>query len=279
VSLGLVTAAPVLAEVWSLQISSTTGGSVTTPGEGFFCCWNLTGEVVDLVASPDAGYLFVNWSGDVGTIADVYAATTTISMYDSYSITANFVRLYDLTVSSTAGGSVTTPGEGSFVYGEGTVVNLVATPDAGYQFDYWSGDVGTIANVNAASTTITMNGDYSIMARFGSSLYLECLVSPNPTEVGQETYFMAAASGGVPPYSWSWTINSTEVATTQNTTHIFATAGNYSVGVTVTDSLYNSVYAWYFVTVNPALPTGRRQRAHSVMRMSHRLPSPCRLKR
>ena len=40
--------------------------------------------------SPDEGYRFVEWTGDVGTIADVYAAATTITMNGDYSITANF---------------------------------------------------------------------------------------------------------------------------------------------------------------------------------------------
>jgi len=40
---------------------------------------------------------------------------------------------YDLSISSTAGGSVTTPGEDTYTYDEGEVVNLVATPDAGYR--------------------------------------------------------------------------------------------------------------------------------------------------
>jgi hypothetical protein len=150
--------------VYDLTTSSTEGGSVTTPGEGTF--YYDEGTVVDLVATPDEGYRFDEWTGDVGTIADVNAATTTITMNGDYSITANFVAIYDLTTSSTAGGSVTTPGEGTFVYDEGTVVDLVATPDAGYRFDEWTGDVGTIADVNAASTNITMNGDYSITANF-----------------------------------------------------------------------------------------------------------------
>lgn len=78
---------------------------------------------------------------------------------------------YDLFISAAAGGHVTTPGEGLFTgYNPGAVVNLVATPDAGYGFVNWTGDVGTIANVNAATTTITMNGDYSITANF-ESLY------------------------------------------------------------------------------------------------------------
>jgi hypothetical protein len=71
-----------------LVISSTEGGSVITPGEGEF--HYVCGTVVDLVASPDPGYKFVNWSGDVATIADVHAASTTITMSCWYSITANF---------------------------------------------------------------------------------------------------------------------------------------------------------------------------------------------
>jgi len=71
-----------------LVISSTEGGSVTTPGEGTFPYF--TGGVAYLVASPSAGYRFVNWSGDVDTIADVHDASTTITMDDWYLITANF---------------------------------------------------------------------------------------------------------------------------------------------------------------------------------------------
>jgi hypothetical protein len=73
----------------SLSISSTEGGSVTKPGEGVFTLYS-EGRVVDLVATPDTGYHFVNWTGNVDTIADVEDATTTITMYGTYVITANF---------------------------------------------------------------------------------------------------------------------------------------------------------------------------------------------
>ena len=72
----------------------------------------------------------------------------------------------DLTISSTVGGNVTTPGEGVFPCDEGTIVDLVATPDAGSRFVEWTGDVGTLNDVNAAATTIIMNSDYSITAEF-----------------------------------------------------------------------------------------------------------------
>jgi len=151
---------------YHLATSSTEGGSVTTPGEGTYPYCEEQGDRVNLVATPDPGYRFVKWTGDVDTIADVNAAVTTITVNDDYSITANFAKLYSVTISSTEGGSVTTPGEGTFVYDEGDVVKLVATPDPGYGFVNWTGDVGTVANVNAASTSITMNGDYSLTANF-----------------------------------------------------------------------------------------------------------------
>jgi hypothetical protein len=58
--------------------------------------------------------------------------------------------------------------EGTFTYDAGAVVQLVATPDDGYQFRSWTGDITNIADPNAASTTVTMNGDYAIVASFGT---------------------------------------------------------------------------------------------------------------
>jgi len=149
---------------YDLTISSTEGGDVTSPGEGTFACDE--GEVVDLVAEAEEGYRFVDWTGDVDDIASIGDPTTTITMNDDYSVTANFLRVYDLTISSTEGGSVTIPGEGTFTYDEGIVVNLVATPDAGCRFINWTGDVDDIANVDNATTTITMNQDCSVTANF-----------------------------------------------------------------------------------------------------------------
>jgi uncharacterized protein YkwD len=73
---------------------------------------------------------------------------------------------YTLTITSTAGGSVTTPGEGTFTCDEDEEVNLLAEPDEGYQFVNWSGDVGTVANADSALTAITTDDNYSIRANF-----------------------------------------------------------------------------------------------------------------
>lgn len=149
---------------YHLTISSSEGGDVTTPGEG--TSTYDEGEVVDLVAEAEDGYRFVSWTGDVDGVANVEDTTTTITMEGDYSITANFAALQRLIISSTAGGEVTAPGEGIFDYDEGTVVNLVATPDAGCQFINWTGDVDDIENVGSAATAITMNQDCAITANF-----------------------------------------------------------------------------------------------------------------
>jgi hypothetical protein len=80
---------------------------------------------------------------------------------------------YTLTISSTEGGTVTTPGEGTFTYEAGTVVNLLVTADAGYGFGQWTtyGNTPNLADEGDATTTITMNDDYTIRADFGLEIW------------------------------------------------------------------------------------------------------------
>lgn len=162
---------------YKLTISSTEGGEVTIPDEGTFTYYE--GEAVSLTAVAGNGYRFANWAGDVSAIAEPSAASTTIIMNDDYSIVANFyeipVTYYTLTVAVNGNGS-TSPSVGPHTYAAGTVVSITAVPAVGYRFVTWTGDVGTIANVIAAATTVTMNADYSIMANFEEGV----VTFPNP---------------------------------------------------------------------------------------------------
>jgi Leucine-rich repeat (LRR) protein len=72
------------------------------------------------------------------------------------------VQKHTLTISSTDGGSVTSPGEGAFEYDDGTEVQLQAEADPGYHFTNWSGSIWSTDN----PTTITMDKDYQITANF-----------------------------------------------------------------------------------------------------------------
>lgn len=160
-------------ESYTLIVDFTAGGTVTVddvPIPGKAILTYDAGTVVRLNATPDSGYKFVRWSGDVYTVDDVYASKTIITVNGDYSVKADFEVpapvQYSLNIIGPVRGSVTTPGEGRFIYEEGTLVNLVAEPASGYEFANWTGDVDTVANVNAASTTITMTSDYYICAYF-----------------------------------------------------------------------------------------------------------------
>jgi Leucine-rich repeat (LRR) protein len=151
---------------YTLTVGVTGSGSTSpTVGQHTYAA----GTVVSIIATPASGYQFVGWSGHMDTIANVNAASTTITMNDDYSIIANFeqtvVTYYALTMAVTGSGS-TSPTVGQHTYTAGTVVHIIATPAGGNYFVNWTGNVGTIANVNGASTTITMSGNYSITANF-----------------------------------------------------------------------------------------------------------------
>jgi hypothetical protein len=149
---------------YDLTVASTVGGHVTGRGEGTFAC--VPGAVLRLEAEPEEGYRFAEWTGDVSTIAHVSAAQAVITMADHYAITAKFIKQYNLSINSVKGGRVLNPGEGTFTYDEGEAVELSTTRDADYLFVNWTGDVGTIADVEGAYTRIYMMGDYSITANF-----------------------------------------------------------------------------------------------------------------
>ncbi len=243
---------PVAPARYDLTLVSTAGGSVTSPGEDTFTY--DAGTSVNLVATPADGYRFINWTGNVGTVANRNAASTTITMNGNYSLTANFEEIadYELTISSGAGGSVTSPGEATFSYEPGTVVDLVATPDSGYRFLNWTGNVGTIDDRESASTTITMNGDYSITANFeadvtpeydltitsntGGSVTVtvdgdETVVGPGQTEtisdIAANTGVDLVASPGAGYEFANWTGAPVDGVTNAATS--FTMQGNYSI--------------------------------------------------
>lgn len=85
----------------------------------------------------------------------------------------NVIDQRTLTTSSTFGGTVSTPGEGSFDYDHGTFLPIIADADPNYHFVAWTGtavDAGKVADPNTASTTVTMDADYDLQANFVTRL-------------------------------------------------------------------------------------------------------------
>ncbi len=74
-----------------------------------------------------------------------------------------------LTLGSTEGGSVVTPGEGSYDLDAGTVIDVEAQADQMSVFVAWTGsavDAGLVADPNATATSVEVTGDLSLIAEF-----------------------------------------------------------------------------------------------------------------
>jgi hypothetical protein len=129
------------------------------------------GTRVTLEATPSAEYEFTSWSGDVQGVAP----TVTVTMDSNKTVTANFrIVQYDLTAAvSPPGGGQVSPDAGS--YDSSSQVSLEATPSAGYEFVYWSGD----AQGQSPTVIVTMNSDKEVTANFQIIRYnLTTAVSP-----------------------------------------------------------------------------------------------------
>jgi hypothetical protein len=185
-----------MGEEWSLPFRRTSGGRQLETEPAQVSSAGLVGGL--WLWDPDYEYFYyagnfpvftntdyfwfaipLDMLGDDGIMAVVdvigdYWEPTDVAPNEGHGITE---YTYNLTISSTAGGNVTTPGEGTFTYDAGTVVDLVATPNAGYRFVNWTGDVGTIADVEDATTTITMHGNYSITANFVAVPVPACFIA------------------------------------------------------------------------------------------------------
>jgi len=78
---------------------------------------------------------------------------------------------YSLTISSNSGGSASAPGEGVFLYQHETPVAITATAQNNYHFVNWAGTAvtaGKIPNPSIPSTTVTVDGTYTLRAYFAA---------------------------------------------------------------------------------------------------------------
>jgi alpha-tubulin suppressor-like RCC1 family protein len=121
---------------------------------------------IPLHAEDTTRYAFAYWSEGVD---DRLAADTTLTTSTTSSVSVRF-RFQDdamamLTVGAGTGGS-TTPETGEWEYTPGTVVTLRADPAVGYRFHSWEGDVSDTKN---RTTTILMDRDQTVLARFVAS--------------------------------------------------------------------------------------------------------------
>ena len=149
-----------------MDVGPGDGGTVkviqTIPSSYPFTYTFDAGMNVRLEAVPAPGYIFNNWSGDLTSAT----SPTTIVIDCNKSITANFSQIMHTLTMQISGSGSTTPTVGTHDYGEGEVVSITATPDSGWQFDSWSGDV---TDPDSVTTTLTTDSDKIVTANFSKA--------------------------------------------------------------------------------------------------------------
>jgi hypothetical protein len=85
-----------------------------------------------------------------------------------------------LTPSSTSGGTITVPGVGTYRYGRGGTVCVTAAASVNSHFVNWTGTAvtsGKVADPASESTTVIVDGDYTLQANFDVTRYTLTIIS------------------------------------------------------------------------------------------------------
>ncbi len=137
------------------------GGTVSPSNQDY-----ADGTVANITASPSTEYIFQNWTGS----ASGSSPTTTVTMDSDKSVIANFVKKkYPLTVEVEGQGSVAEKVIKAGLatdYNSGTIVELTATAETGWEFKEWTGDLTGTDN----PSQITIDAAKTVKAVFTTSV-------------------------------------------------------------------------------------------------------------
>jgi hypothetical protein len=175
------------ASVFDVYLNHAPTCTITAPPDGYSTTTGVSIAFASTASDPDNDSLTFYWQfGDTGTSASespthsylnsgTYSVSLTVSdgeLTGSNSITIHITggggpfgggsTYYTITTGVTGSGSVS-PQTSTFA--SGTSVTVTATPDVGWYFDHWTGDLSGSAN----PATITMSSDKAVTAYFSQT--------------------------------------------------------------------------------------------------------------
>jgi uncharacterized repeat protein (TIGR02543 family) len=154
---------PVVLGNFAVNLSSNPAAGGTTTGSGAY----VSGSNVTIVASPNVGYTFANWT-EGATVVSTSSSYQIVGLTSDKTWVANFniipAAQLSVVLSSNPAAGGTTTGAGAFL--AGTSVTIAANHNTGYSFTNWTdlltGDVVS----TSASFTFVITTNRKLVANF-----------------------------------------------------------------------------------------------------------------
>ena len=135
---------------------------------------------------------------------------------------------------SASGG--TSPYSYSWNFGDGSATSALQSPTHTYNAAGTYTATLTVTDSSSPAKTATSSVTVTVSA-VGNPLSATASGNPTSGQIPLTVAFTGTATGGNPPYSYSWNFGDGSAAsTTQNPSHTYSNAGTYNATLTVTDS-------------------------------------------
>ncbi|NPD86466.1 T9SS type A sorting domain-containing protein [Lentimicrobium sp. L6] len=158
----------------NLSVEPQEAGEVT--GSGVY----EEGLSVEISATANEGYSFVNWTREDGTLVSSEATTSIIMPANDYSLIANFsvdIVYYTLILEMDPENAGEVTGAGSYEAGE--EVNITAEVTGYFAFDNWTNEMGDVVSEDVNTIIIMPSQDLTLTANLHSTVGISDVLSNN----------------------------------------------------------------------------------------------------
>jgi PKD repeat protein len=242
-------------------LNVTFTGSATGGTAPYSYSWNFGDDQASTSQNPFHAYTS---EGD-------YTATLTVTDNKG----ANAVESQVITVTK-AGASLAAAISATPTSGQAPLnVNFTGSATGGtapysYSWNFGDGQTSTSQNPSytyasggdyAATLTVTDNKGANAVAsqvitvtKTAASLAAAIFATPTSGQAPLKVTFTGTATGGTAPYSYSWNFGDGQTSTSQNPSNTYASGGDYTATLTVTDNQGANAVASRVITVTKAAP-------------------------